>query len=98
MARDNPGATETRLWICVSGGSASNHPDADRDRKQVLRLSWSDSLKKDLAQYLPKLHHQRKTADDGGGPREFLLSSDSLEMNLQPWDIGDLLTIAQYMK
>jgi hypothetical protein len=25
-----------------------------------------------MAQYLPKLRHQRKTADDGGGPRECL--------------------------
>jgi hypothetical protein len=39
----------------------------------VLRFSRLDSSQKELAQYLPKLRHRRKTADDGGGPREFLI-------------------------
>jgi hypothetical protein len=35
--------------------------------------------RKEVAQYLPKLRHRRNAADDGEGPREFPLTSNSLE-------------------
>jgi hypothetical protein len=44
-----------------------------------------------------KLRHQRKTADDGGGPREFPYIR-LLGINLQPRHIWYLFTIAHSSK
>jgi hypothetical protein len=50
--------------------SWAHRRDAGRTREMVLCLSCA-TLRKEVAQYLPKLRHRRKTADDGGEPREF---------------------------
>ena len=72
MATNNLEASGTLHWIRVSCLWASNHQEVGRNRKLVLRLSFRALSKKELAQYLTKLRHQKQAEDDGGGPREFL--------------------------
>ena len=52
----------------------------------------------EAAQYLPKLCHQRKTADKRGKGHVTSFSISLLGINLQPWDIVELFKTAQCVK
>jgi hypothetical protein len=53
---------------------------------------------KDLAQYLPKLRHQEEHSEQRGEGRVSSFNIRLLEINLQPWHILELVTIAQSLK